>query len=173
MLINLWKYSYSLIQFNYIIIASAIIIFALASCTSTVRYSSDIKKANENPNGKNISEKTFNNIDKFSEKQEKAEESTKFRGYASYYSDKFNGQKTSSGEIYDKNKLTAAHPDLPFGTIVEVRNLSNNKRIRVKINDRGPFISGRIIDLSRSAAEALGMIQAGIVEVEITIISIP
>jgi rare lipoprotein A len=97
----------------------------------------------------------------------------KFRGYASFYSDKFHGQKTSSGEIYDKEKLTAAHPQLPFGTIVEVRNLSNNKTVRVKINDRGPFITGRIIDLSRAAAYALDMIKAGIIEVEITIISIP
>lgn len=172
MLINLWKYSYLLFKFNYKIIVTVFILIALSSCTSTVRYSSEIKGSNENLKEKYASEHTITK-DKISEKQEKVEELKKFRGYASFYSDKFNGQKTSSGEIYDKDKLTAAHPDLPFGTIVEVRNLTNNKKIRVRINDRGPFISGRIIDLSRSAAEAIGMIQTGIVEVEITIISIP
>src|SRR5688572_14799873 len=73
-------------------------------------------------------------------------------GKASFYADKFDGTITASGEKYRHNKLTAAHKTLPFGTKVRVTNLSNNKTVEVVINDRGPYVDGRIIDLSRSAA---------------------
>jgi rare lipoprotein A len=88
-------------------------------------------------------------------------------GYASFYSDRFDGSKTSNGEVFRQNKATAAHKKLPFGTMVKVTNLSNDKSVIVRINDRGPFISGRIIDLSRSAASQIDMINAGIVKVRI------
>lgn len=78
------------------------------------------------------------------------------QGQASWYGGKFHGRKTSSGEIFDQNKMTAAHKNLPFGTVVEVRNLNNGRTVRVRINDRGPFAEGRIIDLSRAAALKLG-----------------
>ena len=87
------------------------------------------------------------------------------KGKASFYGDEFVGRLTSNGEIYEHSLLTAAHRSLPFGTLVSVHNLQNNKTIRVRINDRGPFAEGRIIDLSRSAAEALDMIKNGIVEI--------
>lgn len=70
---------------------------------------------------------------------------------ASYYHDKFNGRKTANGEIFDNNKITAAHKSLPFGTVVRVTNLSNGKSVDVRINDRGPYIKGRHIDLSKAA----------------------
>lgn len=89
-------------------------------------------------------------------------------GLASYYADKFIGKPTASGELYDANKLTAAHKTLAFGTKVEVTNLLNGKRITVVVNDRGPFVKGRIIDLSKSAAKALGMIEAGIIKIQLT-----
>jgi len=91
-------------------------------------------------------------------------------GYASWYGGKFQGRQTASGEIFDTNKLTAAHKTLPFGTVVEVTNLDNGKSIEVRINDRGPFVEGRIIDLSRAAATKIGMMSTGIapVKVEIT-----
>jgi rare lipoprotein A len=89
------------------------------------------------------------------------------RGMASYYSDQFHGAPTASGEIYNMNELTAAHPTLPFGSKVVVRNLKNGKSVEVRINDRGPFKGDRIIDLSKAAAIALDMVADGIAEVEI------
>lgn len=90
-------------------------------------------------------------------------------GEASYYADKFQGRKTANGERYDAKKLTAAHPKLPFGTWVTVVNLKNGKRVRVRINDRGPFTGGRIIDLSRAAAAKIGIIQSGVGRVRIEV----
>lgn len=75
----------------------------------------------------------------------------KTKAHASYYHDKFNGRRTASGKIYDKNKLTAAHKKLPFGTIVKVTNEANGKSVIVEITDRGPFVKGRELDLSRKA----------------------
>jgi rare lipoprotein A len=92
-------------------------------------------------------------------------------GYASWYGGKFHGRYTASGEIYDMNKLTAAHKTLPFGTMVKVINTENGKSIIVKINDRGPFVEGRIIDLSRAAAEKIGILKTGIAKVIVEIVS--
>jgi rare lipoprotein A len=91
-------------------------------------------------------------------------------GMASWYGGKFHGRLTSSGEIFDTNDKTAAHLTLPFGTIVRVTNLSNGFSTVVKINDRGPFVEGRIIDLSRAAAEELGMLTQGVAPVSIEVI---
>ena len=82
-------------------------------------------------------------------------------GIASWYGKEFDGRPTSSGEIYDSSKLTAAHPSLPFGTMLVVTNRHNNKKVTVKVNDRGPFVAARIIDVSRAAAEQLDMIDTG------------
>ncbi len=95
------------------------------------------------------------------------------RGTASWYGKKFHGRKTASGEIYDMNKLTAAHPSLPFGTVVRITGLRNDKSTVVRINDRGPSIRGRIIDLSYAAAKQIDMIQAGLMEVEVEILKTP
>ncbi len=96
-----------------------------------------------------------------------ADRSCKQTGQASYYADKFNGRKTANGEIFDQDKLTAAHKTLPFGTIVKVTNLTNNKTVIVRINDRGPFVGGRIIDLSFAAAKKIDLINAGVVKVTV------
>ena len=88
-------------------------------------------------------------------------------GYASYYTDNLNGHSTASGEVYNSSKMTGAHKKLPFGTLVTVTNVSNGKKVTVKINDRGPFVSGRIIDISKAAAKQVGMIGAGIIKVKI------
>ncbi|HMZ46347.1 MAG TPA: septal ring lytic transglycosylase RlpA family protein [Chitinophagaceae bacterium] len=88
-------------------------------------------------------------------------------GKASFYSDKYKGKKTANGETYKPNEFTAAHKKLPFGTKVKVTNLNNNKTVTVRINDRGPFVAGRIIDLSRVAASEIGMINNGVVKVKI------
>ncbi len=89
------------------------------------------------------------------------------QGKASYYADKFVGRKTANGETFSQRKMTAAHKYLPFGTKVKITNISNGKTIRVRINDRGPFVAGRVIDLSKKAAKKLGMIQAGVSEVRL------
>jgi rare lipoprotein A len=91
-------------------------------------------------------------------------------GKASFYADKFEGNPTASGEKYKHSRLTAAHRTLPFGTRVRVTNLGNNKTVEVVVNDRGPFVDGRVIDLSRSAAEKLDFINAGLAEVKVEVI---
>lgn len=91
-------------------------------------------------------------------------------GKASFYADKFEGRTTASGEKYKHNKLTAAHKTLPFGTKVRVTNLSNSKQVEVVINDRGPYVDGRIIDLSKSAAEQLDFINQGLTEVKMEVV---
>ncbi len=91
-------------------------------------------------------------------------------GKASFYADKFEGRPTASGEKYKHNKLTAAHKTLPFGTKVRVTNLANNQNVEVVINDRGPYVDGRIIDLSKSAAEQLGFINLGLADVKMEVI---
>ena len=95
------------------------------------------------------------------------------RGMASWYggNDGFVGKPTSSGEIFDDRKLTAAHRTLPLGTWVDVRNESNGKSVRVRVNDRGPFVAGRILDLSREAARQLDAIGPGVIPVSITVVA--
>jgi len=91
-------------------------------------------------------------------------------GKASFYADKFEGSSTASGEKYKHSKLTAAHKSLPFGTKVRVTNLANNQSVEVIINDRGPYVDGRIIDVSKSAAEQLGFVNQGLAEVKLEVI---
>ena len=88
-------------------------------------------------------------------------------GKASFYADKFNGRKTANGETFRNSKLTAAHKTLPFGTKVKVTNKNNGKSVKVRINDRGPFVAGRIIDLSKKAAKKIDLDKAGVAEVEL------
>ena len=94
-------------------------------------------------------------------------------GLASWYGHPYHGRAASNGEIYDMEKLTAAHRTLPFGTWVHVTNLANNKSVDVRIIDRGPFIDGRIIDLSHAAAQAIELIGPGIAQVRLDILSAP
>ena len=91
-------------------------------------------------------------------------------GKASYYATKFQSKKTASGELYDKAKKTAAHRKLPFGTKIKVTNKKNSKSVIVKINDRGPFVKGRIVDLSSSAFKSIANIDDGVIEVKIEVI---
>jgi hypothetical protein len=88
-------------------------------------------------------------------------EGCKERGFASWYGNDFHGRPTASGEVYDQDKLTAAHRRLPLGSVVRVINAENGRKVEVMINDRGPFVNGRIIDLSLAAAERVGMVEAG------------
>lgn len=90
------------------------------------------------------------------------------KGLASWYGKPFHGKITASGTKFDMNALTAAHKTLPFNTSVKVKSLANNKVVTVKINDRGPFVDDRIIDLSYGAAKKLDMLNKGLMKVEIT-----
>jgi rare lipoprotein A len=92
------------------------------------------------------------------------------RGEASWYGPGFAGNRTANGEIYDPRTITAAHRSLPFGTHVRVTNLRNGRTVVVRINDRGPFVAGRVIDLSEAAAERIGMRAAGLAPVTLEIV---
>ncbi len=92
------------------------------------------------------------------------------QGLASFMSDELQGKKTANGELFNKWALAAAHKTLPFGTIVRVTNLENQKTVDVRINDRGPFVAGRIIDVTYEAARQLDFIQQGLTRVEIQVI---
>ncbi|MGY8706844.1 septal ring lytic transglycosylase RlpA family protein [Bradyrhizobium sp. 18BD] len=91
---------------------------------------------------------------------------TAARGVASFYSD----TETASGEKFDKNELTAAHPTLPFGTKLRVTDVSSGRFVTVRVNDRGPFVRGRVVDISPSAAEALGMVDKGLANVRLDVV---
>lgn len=91
-------------------------------------------------------------------------------GHASYYGKRFHGRTTANGEKFNMNAMTAAHKTLPFGTKVKVTNRNNGKSVVVRINDRGPYIGGRVIDLSRGAAAKIGMLNSGTANVSIDIL---
>lgn len=146
---------------NYIFYSKQIFIILIFSallttsyCSSTVRFSSNsdslpVKKGNQ----------------KFYVGQV-------LKGKCSFYASKFHGRKTASGEIYNMFDLTAAHRTLPFGTILEVENLTNGKKVKVRVNDRGPFKADRILDLSLQAARELGFIEQGTTTIKATIIEL-
>jgi rare lipoprotein A len=94
-------------------------------------------------------------------------------GVASWYGNPYHGRRAANGEIYDMEKMTAAHRTLPFGTWVRVRNLTNDKTVDVRITDRGPFVGGRILDLSHAAAAAIDLIGPGTAKIKLTVIKAP
>lgn len=94
-------------------------------------------------------------------------------GQASYYSDKLHGNTTANGEKYDKRAMTCAHKTYPFGTMLKVTNTTNGKSVTLRVNDRGPFKAGRIVDVSGAAAEKLDMKTAGVVNVKVEVVKLP
>lgn len=153
-----------------IICISVILIFTLISCASSTRFPSrhsagdDADKSSENRYGRS---EEGNKQAEFDDKSSSLESRV---GVASYYSDKYQGKETSSGEIFDQNKLTAAHSSYAIGTIVRVKNLKNRKTVVVRINDRITNLNGRLIDLSKKAAEEIDMIKEGIAKVQIDVL---
>ena len=91
-------------------------------------------------------------------------------GLASYYAAKFEGRQTYFGEIFDNQEMTAAHPTLPYNTLIEVTNTANDKKVTVRINDRGPHDKNRVLDLSRSAAREIGMVATGVANVIVKVV---
>ena len=94
-------------------------------------------------------------------------------GVASWYGEPYHGRRAANGEVYNMHAMTAAHPALPFETWVSVRNLSNRQTTAVRITDRGPFVKGRVIDLSRAAAEQIDLVRLGVAKVRLTVIAPP
>ena len=94
----------------------------------------------------------------------------KERGIASWYGDDFHGWTTASGELYDLHALTAAHRTLPLGTVARITNVVNGKHVMIRITDRGPYVNGRILDLSYAAAKALGMVQDGVSAIQLQVV---
>lgn len=94
-------------------------------------------------------------------------------GIASWYGPGFHGRTTASGEVYDMEASTAAHPSLPFGTVVRVHNLETGRVTELRVNDRGPFVRGRIIDVSRRGARELGLLGPGIARVRVEVVDVP
>jgi rare lipoprotein A (peptidoglycan hydrolase) len=93
-----------------------------------------------------------------------------FVGLASYYAAKFHGRRTANGEKFSSKLLTAAHSSLPFGTLLKVTNPANSKSVIVRVNDRGPYVQGRLLDLSRAAADLIGITRLGVAPVELEIL---
>ena len=134
-------------------------IFLLEACSSVSRYSS---RREDVPNrGRDTEE-----ITRYSDNSVLETET----GIASYYADKFNGRKTFSGEVFDMYGNTAAHPSYPMNTVVRVTNLENNKEVILRINDRMPQRSDRIIDLSLGAAQSLDFVKDGLAKVKIEVL---
>lgn len=94
-----------------------------------------------------------------------------FTGLASWYGKRFHGRRTASGERYDMTAFTAAHPNLPFGSRVRVTNLANDRSVVVIVNDRGPFVKTRLIDVSHAAAKQLGILEDGVAEVRVDVLA--
>lgn len=144
----------------FILISVLFIVIFVSSCQSVIRFS-------DNSSSSSFKELSFNN----SQNNENAlSPGAIIKGYASYYGDEFDGRKTANGDIFSQSKYTAAHKSLPFGTKVKVTNLNNGLSVIVVINDRGPFVRGRVIDLSKAAALKIDMLTSGVVPVEIEII---
>lgn len=129
-----------------ILILSAIL---FTSCSTSVKFTSA-------------------NTTKYDDKN--TETVTVMYGKASYYGTEYEGKSTANGDTFSNREYTAAHKSLPFGSMVRVTNIANNKSVIVKINDRGPYAPGRVIDLSRKAAEELDMIRAGVIDVKIELL---
>lgn len=145
-------------RFASIFIITGICVCFFFSCSSSPRYKRG--GLSVRPSSKNYRKKG-----RLSDSETHA-----LRGVASYYSSDFHGKKTANGERFNMYDLTAAHKTLPFNTKVKVINLKNNKSVVIRINDRGPFKKSRIIDLSKAAAEKIGLIQTGTAKVKLIIL---
>jgi rare lipoprotein A len=143
-------------QFSYGLVVACVAAIALTGCTASPRFATrgEATNSTDSKNPRNPSGKILLTLE----------------GVASYYSDEFHGKQTSNGEIYDMNGLTAAHRTFPFGTKVRITNLENAKSVVVRVNDRGPFHEGRIIDLSLGAAKELDLVRTGTARVRMEVL---
>ena len=143
-------------------ILSAATIYFLAGCSSTPRFAGRTEeRSREHKSTVQPEQSTYQSSGKIL---------LTLDGIASYYAHDFNGKMTSNGEIFDMNALTAAHRTFPFGTKVRVTNLENNKTVIVRVNDRGPFKEGRIMDLSMGAAKEIDLMRTGTAHVRLDVL---
>ncbi len=134
----------------------------IVNCSSSPRYNSgNSKDFSPNNTSKPTSLKTKSNFNKHRKTM---------KGVSSFYAEDFHGKLTANGEVYDMYGLTAAHKTLPLNTIIRVTNITNNKSLILRINDRGPYVKGRILDCSYGAAKKLGFVNDGTAEVKIEVI---
>ncbi len=141
-----------------IILLSGILLY---SCASAPKFRSE----------KNAVPKTGTGVSRYSDVSARADSVLETQtGTASYYAEDFHGKITYSGEVYDMDGISAAHPFYPMGTILRITNLSNGKQITLTVNDKMPYREDRIIDLSRGAAKALGMVTDGLAKVKIEVL---
>ena len=145
------------------IVITILLSLTLAACSSTTRFTSNNNGDRRNTNGRYGTEEKSTN-------SSVNRNSKTYYGVASYYAEKYNGIATANGETYNMYDLTAASKNLPFNTIVRVTNLDNHKSVILRINDRGPFVDNRIIDVSKKAAQELDMISSGTAKVRIDVI---
>ena len=138
-----------------------ILLFLLSGCTSSPRFAGREGHSNNSGITQQIGQ---------SEKNPSGKILLTLEGIVSYYAHDFHGRQTSNGETYDMNGLTAAHRNFPFGTRVRVTNLENNKTVIVRVNDRGPFKEGRIMDLSLGAAKEIDLILNGTARVRLEVL---
>ncbi|MBN2460641.1 MAG: septal ring lytic transglycosylase RlpA family protein [Candidatus Cloacimonetes bacterium] len=143
------------------LVSALIISLYLIGCSSTNRF--ETKGVDKRQVHQKYTTKTeVRNSDNY-------EKGNVYYWVCSYYGSKFHGRQTSNGEIFDMYKLTCAHKNLPFDTILKVTNLDNNRSVIVRVNDRGPFIEGRDLDLSYAAAEQIGLIKDGVKKLRVEI----
>lgn len=149
---------------------------ALAICATSCKSTSTVSSTKTNVTSANSANSSKNEVvasKALKTTNSNSTQGTVMKGGASYYADKYEGRKTANGEIFSQKKFTAAHKTLKFGTVVKVTNQENNKSVEVRINDRGPYVSGRIIDLTRAAAEAIDMVKSGVAQVTVEVIKEP
>ena len=148
------------------------ILFILFSCVASPRYSS--KSASKEQKTSNASKKITPNTSssRYSSGNNSSIRSDAIIGVSSWYGPNFHGKLTANGEVFDQYGVTAAHKTLPLGTVVRVTNLDNNKSVILRINDRGPYVDGRILDCSYGAAKKLGFMSMGTANVKIEIIEL-
>lgn len=143
-----------------------VIVIFLISCTPAERYTTDSRTT---PRSRYY--RTAN--DRFRPSGTRYRTGTTYKWVTSFYGADFHGKKTANGEIYDMYGMTCAHRELPFETVLEVLNPVSNQSVRVRVNDRGPFIRGRELDLSYGAARRVGLIEKGVKELHIRILELP
>jgi rare lipoprotein A len=149
----------------YKIAIISLTMFHILSCSSAPRYGSHAGSVSNNNKTKNFSNKSSK-----SDKKKKIKHKKKIIGVSSFYAEDFHGKLTANGEVYDMYGLTAAHKTLPLNTIIRVTNLSNDKSLILRVNDRGPYIKGRTLDCSYGAAKKLDFIKQGTTKVQIDVI---
>ena len=146
-----------------------IALFVVAALLLSICATGNAKIASRQGHDRSV-EKTQTQTTKSGKKKKTAAIGTTFEGEASYYGPGFDGKKTASGEIFNQNDFTCAHKKLPFGTILEVVRKDTGAKVRVRVNDRGPFAKGRVLDLSAAAGKKLGLEKVGHAKVTATVV---